>query len=162
LPSTIGNANLANSTGIGADNGRVHEADALRFPIRLDPVFRPMLLAWGVIGERNAFVGLDGDEVYARFGFFSLRTTLANVERWEISGPYRWWRAIGVRGTWGRPEITFGGSTYGGVALFLRRPMRWWWFARLTAFYATLDDLHGFAGELTRRGIPGRDTRTSA
>lgn len=98
--------------------------------------------------------------MFARFGPFKLRTTFANIERWEISGPYRWYMAIGMRGTPGKPEATFGGSAHGGVALMLREPQEWNWFPRLRELYLTLDDLEGFATELQRHGIPGHDVRS--
>ncbi|CAN5559785.1 hypothetical protein BH23CHL7_BH23CHL7_11250 [soil metagenome] len=81
---------------------------------------------------------------------------LGSIDRWEIQGPYRWWSALGVRGMPGRPEITFGGSAHGGVAIFLRDPIpRWWWIRDLREIYLTVDDLEGLATELERRGIPG-------
>lgn len=130
------------------------------FAIRLVGRYRLPLLLFGVIGRRNAYVRLDDGRLVARFGFFSLRTELSNVDRWEISGPYRAWRAIGVRGTLGQGDISFGGSAHGGVALFFRQPFRWWYIRRLRVFYATLDDLEGFAADLTRRGIRGEDVRS--
>ncbi|MDP8904559.1 MAG: hypothetical protein M3N29_04480 [Chloroflexota bacterium] len=135
------------------------ERASARYPIRLDPRFRIALLLFGVIGRRNAYVSLEDGFVGARFGFFSLRAPLSNVAHWEIGGPYRWWRAIGVRASWRKPEITFSGSAHGGIALFFRRPFRWWWIRRLAVLYLSLDDLEGFAAELTRRGIPGQDVR---
>lgn len=98
--------------------------------------------------------------VLARFGFFSLRFAIGAIDRWEIQGPYRWWSALGVRGTPGRPEITFGGSAHGGVAIFLRDPIaRWWWIRNLREIYLTVEDLEGLAAELERRGIRGTDVR---
>ena len=143
----------------------------LHFPIRLAAAFRLPLLAFGVIGRRSAYVRIDavgeagaaGPELVARFGWFALRTPLANLERWQISGPYRWWRTIGVRGSWGKPEVTFGGSSHGGVALFFRQPLRrWWWYRPIAVLYVTLDDVGGLAAELTARGIRGEDVRGSA
>jgi hypothetical protein len=64
-----------------------------------------------------------------------------------------------VRGTLGQGDITFGGSAHGGIALFFRQSFRWTYIRRLRVFYATLDDLEGFAAELSRRGIPGEDVR---
>lgn len=130
----------------------------MRFPIRLDPRFRWLLLLFGV-RRRNAYVELDGDNLIARFGFYGTRTIVSNIERWEIGGPYKWYRAIGVRASLGKPEITYGGSAHGGVALFFRQPIRTRWMARLLVLYVTLDDLEGFAAELTKRGIEGRDVR---
>jgi hypothetical protein len=119
-------------------------------------------VVFGVLGRRNAFAEIDGDAgtLRARFGWFTVRTTLVNIERWELSGPYHWHRAIGVRGTIGKAEITYGGSTRGGVGLFFREPVRTFWIPRLRSLYLTLDDLDGFAAELTRRGIPGADVRS--
>lgn len=116
-----------------------------------------------MIGRRNAYARLDAGQVSARFGFFAVSTPLANVESWQISGPYRWWRAIGLRGTVGQPEMTFGGSAHGGICLALRQrlPLRWWpW--DLSRLYLTLDDLEGFAAELERHGIAGHDSRVAS
>jgi hypothetical protein len=134
----------------------------LTFQIRVDSRFRPWLIVFGVL-RRNAYVRLSDTELYARFGFFSLRIEIGQIGRWEIQGPYRWWTAIGVRGTFGQPEITFGGSAHGGVALFLDRPIpRWWWVRNLSEVYFTVEDLAGLAAELERRGIPGQDVRGRA
>lgn len=140
--------------------GRPPAPPSASYPIRLDWRFRLPLLLFGVIGTRNAYVRLEAGNVAARFGFFAVSTPLVNVERWEMSGPYRWWRAIGVRGTVAQPEMTFGGSAHGGICLSLRRQVSlWWWPWNLLRLYLTLDDLEGFAAELERRGISGRDVR---
>ncbi len=129
----------------------------MRFPIRLQAAARPIVLLFGVVPGR-AFVDLGADHVGARFGFFTARIGLDNVEAWTISGPYRWWRAIGVRSSPGRPELTFGGSAHGGVCLHLRTPVP---VARrqVRELYLTLDDLEGFAAALSARGVPGEDLR---
>ena len=131
----------------------------MRYPIRLDNRYRvPLLLVLGVL-HRTAFAAIEGDRLVARFGWFSVRTTLWNIERWEVSGPYRWYRAIGLRQTVGKAEISFGGATHGGIALFFRQPIPFWWVRGLRVLYVGLDDLEGFAAELTRRGVPGADVR---
>jgi hypothetical protein len=117
----------------------------------------PILVLFGVLPGR-AFVSLHGDRLLARFGFFTAHIYLPNVERWTISGPYRWWRAAGVRATLGRAELTFGGSTHGGLCLFLREPVRIAGMA-VRELYLTVDDLEGLATELSARGIPGTDLR---
>lgn len=108
---------------------------------------------------RTAYAEIDDGMIRVRFGWFGARTTVANVERWEISGPYKWYRAIGLRQTVGKAEVSFGGSTHGGLALYFRDPFPFWWVRRLRVLYLLLDDLDRFAAELTRRGIPGRDVR---
>jgi hypothetical protein len=131
------------------------------FPIRLQRRFRIPLLLWGVL-RRNSYVTLDENALSIRFGLFRLRVNLADVERWEIGGPYRWWMALGVRGTPGVPEISFAGSAHGAVVLLMRQPIpRWTWKRNLRRIYVAADDLEGLAGELERRGIPRSDARTA-
>jgi hypothetical protein len=131
---------------------------ATRFPIRLGPRSRPLLLLFGV-RESNAFVELNG-ELVARFGFFSFRSPLANIARWQIEGPWSWLTAIGVRRGWRKGDITFGGNHSGGVRLDLEQPIRWSIF-NVPILYVTVGDLEGFAAALTKRGIPGEDARVS-
>jgi hypothetical protein len=135
----------------------MQSVDVKTFPIRCQRSLWPILVLFGVLPGR-AFVALDDDRLVARFGFFTADIALSNVEHWTISGPYRWWRAAGVRATIGRAELTFGGSTHGGVCLFLREPVR---IARMAVreLYLTVDDLEGLAAALASRGIPGQDLR---
>ncbi len=95
----------------------------------------------------------------ARFGFFRAETSVANIARWDITGPYRWWRAVGVRRTLGTHDPSFGGSAHGGVRLHFREPVR---IGRLhvTDLYLTVDDLEGLGAALAAQGIAGQDLRT--
>jgi hypothetical protein len=131
----------------------------VRFPIRIDHRFRWVLVLIFGVRERNAYVDLTNDELVARFGFYSVRTPISNIARWEISGPYRSLMALGVRASVRHGDVTFGGSAHGGVRIDFRQRPRWFGVFHPPAFYFTLDDLEGFAAELTRRGIPGRDAR---
>lgn len=129
----------------------------IRYPIRIDQRLRRLLLPWGVRDD-NAEVRLEGGEMVARFGRATIRTPISNIVRWEISGPYRWFTALGVRRSVRGGDFTFGGSAHGGLRMDFRERVRWTLF-RVPALYVTLDHLEGFAAELTRRGIPGRDVR---
>lgn len=129
------------------------------FQIRRQRWLWPILVLFGVLPGR-AFVVLEDDRLFARFGFFTAHVALSNIERWTISGPYRWWRAVGVRRTLGRPELTFGGSAHGGLCLSMGERVR---IARMAVreLYLTVDDLEGLAAALSARGIPGQDLRAS-
>lgn len=128
------------------------------YPLRLGPRQRWLLLPWGV-RPGNVWVRLEDEQLVARFGFFSLRTPIANIVRWEISGPYRWFTAFGVRRSISGADVTFGSSDHGGVRLDFRDPVRFARFLKPPALYLTVDDLEGFAADLERRGIPGWDMR---
>jgi hypothetical protein len=128
-----------------------------RFPIRVGPRSRPVILLWGARPE-TAYAEVDDDEFRARFGPFRLRTSLANITSWRIEGPFTWLRAIGVRVTWRRGDTSFAGSAHGGLRVDLREPIRWGPLV-VPAIYVAVDDLQGLADALQARGISGVDAR---
>ena len=129
---------------------------ARRFPIRLGRRSRPLLLLFGV-RRSNAWVELNG-ELDARFGFFRLRTPVANLASWRIEGPWLWITAIGVRRSVRHGDVTFGGSHRGGVRLDFHESVPLGPLA-VPALYVTVEDLDGLAQALRERGIPGEDAR---
>jgi hypothetical protein len=107
----------------------------------------------------RAAVRLESERLLARFGFVHAETPVANISRWDITGPYHWWRAVGVRRTLGTHDLTFGGSTHGGLCVHFREPIRVGRFS-VTDLYLTVDDLDGLGEALTSLGVTGRDLRT--
>jgi hypothetical protein len=128
-----------------------------RFPIRLGPRSRPLLLLFGV-RERNAYVELGEHDLDARFGFSRIQTPIANIASYSIEGPWLWLTAIGLRRSIRSGDFTFGGNHRGGVRLnFAERPQLL--IFRPPALYVTVGDMDGFAAALEERGITGRDLR---
>jgi hypothetical protein len=127
------------------------------FPIRLSPGLRPILLLWGVTPSR-AWVRVEPGRLIARFGFFRTTIPLGDVEWWDITGPYRWWRAVGVRHTFRSSDLSFGGSAHGGLRVHLNRKRRIGW-VDANELYVTVDDLEGLGAALSERGISGQDRR---
>jgi hypothetical protein len=93
------------------------------FPLAFDPRFRVPLAAVGVT-PATAHVTLGPDRLVACFGPWSCRTTPANVREVTITGPYRWYRAIGPRLSLADRGLTFGATTARGVCLLFREPVR--------------------------------------
>ena len=87
-----------------------------RFPFRFDPVFRPMLALLGV-RPATAWVAVTDRDLMIRYGPWRLRTDRDNVTAVELSGPYRWWRAIGPHLSLADGGATFGSSAAGGICL---------------------------------------------
>ena len=135
-------------------------ADARRFPIRIGPRSRPILVFFGV-RERNAYVDLTQDEVDVHFGFYRLRAPLDNIAKWRIEGPWSWITAIGVRRGIRNGDISFDGNHKGGVRLDFKVPVKWG-FLHPPRLYVTVEDLEGFGAALGAAGIPGEDARRSA
>lgn len=131
-----------------------------RFAIRLGPRSLPLLRLWGVKpGLAYVEVGEAPDgELQARFGRVRFATSLANITRWRIEGPFIWVKAIGVRRSLRGGDVSFVGAAHGGVRIDFREPVRWSIF-RVPALYVGAEDLDAFAAALRRRGIPGEDVR---
>lgn len=129
-----------------------------RFPLRWRGRRVWALLPWGVTRGR-AWVELGGGRLRARFGPWRLETPLANLAEYRITGPYRWWRAIGLRRSVGNRDLTFGSSTDGGVCVCFREDVPFT-LIRVPALTVTVDDVEAFARALNEAGIPGRDERT--
>jgi hypothetical protein len=95
----------------------------LVFPFRFHPVFRVAAAPFGV-HPGSARVVLIDDVLEARFGPWTLRTTLDDVEGAEVSGPYAWPKVIGPahlslvdRG------LTFATNPDRGVCIRFREPV---------------------------------------
>lgn len=130
----------------------------VRFPIRVERRFALPLRVFGV-DPANAYVDLSDDELVARFGWSSTRTRLTNIRSWQIEGPWRAITAIGIRRSVRHGDVTYGGTTRGGVRMDFAEPVSLRPFS-IPALYVTVEDLEGFAAALAARGIPGSDART--
>lgn len=98
--------------------------DDERFRFAFDDRFRPLLALSGVV-PATAFVSLEAEgDLVARFGPWTCRTPLTNVAEVSVTGPYRWWRAIGARLSFSDGGATFGSTAAGGVCLRFREPVR--------------------------------------
>ena len=93
------------------------------FPYRFD--YRYMWI-WGPLGARPGHDGvtLTGDQRFvATFGRYRVDTPLSNIDCAQLTGPYRWWKAIGIRGSLVDSGLTFGTSTAGGVCVLFVEPI---------------------------------------
>ena len=131
------------------------------FPLRLDWPWRWALRAIGVRpGSAQIELTADG-RLVARFGVLVVRTRLENVSEYHLTGPYRWWRAIGPRASLADHGFAFGTSTKGGVCLRFRDwvPTRYVRGGRMEALTVTVERPEALARALEARGITGTDAR---
>lgn len=87
-----------------------------------DPRFRPLLAALG-IREDNSEVLLDDERFLARFGRWEACTSPANLADVTITRGYRWYRAIGPRGSFADRGASFGSNTRAGVCVRFHAPI---------------------------------------
>jgi hypothetical protein len=127
------------------------------FGFDFDPRFRWLLAALGV-RPATARVTVTADHLVARFGPWVCETPLTNVSGVEVSGPYRWYTAIGARGSFADGGLTFGSTPAGGVCVLFHEPVRGllpFGPARHPGLTVTVADRDGFASTLrSRAGLP--------
>jgi hypothetical protein len=122
------------------------------FRFNVEPRYRLPLLLYGLTKGR-ANVTVEDDILHIRFGPWVVDTPTHNVEVVEETGPYRWWRAIGIRMSLVDRGITFGTTTTSGVCMKLKEPVSVH-LGRLTVplrhpgITVTVDDPQALAGLL--------------
>lgn len=98
---------------------RVEESFAFDFELRL----RPFALAFGVTPWTTGVDVADG-ELRVRFGPWSLRTPLDNVEGAEVTGPYSLVKVAGpAHLSFADRGVTFATSTKRGVCIRFKQPV---------------------------------------
>ena len=133
------------------------------FPLRAD---RPWSWLLRIIGVRSGAAQVeltDDGRLLATFGRLRVETSLANVSGYRLTGPYRWWRAIGPRGSFADHGFTFGTSARGGVCLSFREwvPSGYVRGGRMEALTVTVAGPDALARALEARGITGEDVRSA-
>jgi len=94
-----------------------------RFEFAFDyPVAAP-LAAFGILPS-TSFVEVGPQDLLARFGPWTLRTPLANIASTSVTGPYRWYTAVGVRMSLSDRGVTFGSNAHAGLCLTFHEPVR--------------------------------------
>ena len=68
-------------------------------------------------------VVLDDDGFHARFGRLRVDAPWEDVAGSCLTGPFRWYRAIGPRLSLADRGVTFGSATEGGVCVTFHRPV---------------------------------------
>lgn len=122
-----------------------------RFDFRFAPAYRLAARPFGITPKR-AWVQIDDEHLLASYGPWRLRTTLANICRVAITGPYRFYRTAGPA----RLGITDGGLTFAsngeqGVLISFRKrvpaidPLR---LIRHPELTVTVADVNGLVSAL--------------
>ena len=126
----------------------------MRFPIRTDPWWRPLLLAGGATRDRS-YVEVTDDRVSFRFGFFFRRA----VDRGEVEGAAlrHWplWMGIGWRSNL-RGVIGLIGSYRGVVEVRLQSRSRAWGVFPCDRIAVSLEDPEGFIAALGQAPAPAK------
>jgi hypothetical protein len=93
------------------------------FEFDFDKRFSPLLVMLGAI-PGNSRVELHDNRLEIRLGPWRLSFTTANVARLDVTGPYRWYRAIGLRLSLSDRGLTFGTNARRGLCIEFVEPVR--------------------------------------
>jgi hypothetical protein len=118
-----------------------------------------LLLPFGLF--RAPEVRLDDQHIGVHMGLYRASFALADIDRFEIDGPYIWFRAIGPRHTLFHTDFSYCTDGKGAVKLYLKTQRPLHWVRRVDLIYLGVEDLEGLAAALRERGIPGTDVRRS-
>jgi hypothetical protein len=94
-----------------------------RFPFEVDDRFRLPLRAIGVRADRAFAAVTEDGRLVVSFGWWLVDTPVTNIAGAEVTGPFRWYTAIGPRGSLADRGVTFGTATTAGVCLRFVEPL---------------------------------------
>lgn len=120
------------------------------FPYRFDDRWKPLFVALRVT-ERDGVTLTDDGQLRATYGRAKVVTPLDNVDHTVITGPHRWYTAVGVRLSFADDGITFGTNHHRGLCIeFVERVPRVVGFRPHSALWVSVADPEGLAGAIGR------------
>ncbi len=94
------------------------------FPYRFDDRWRPLFVALGVKRTHGVTITAEG-KLRATYGRWSIETPVSNIDHTEVTGPHRWYTAVGLRLSGTDDGVTFGTDRRAGLAItFVRKVPR--------------------------------------
>ncbi|MFW2333486.1 hypothetical protein [Ilumatobacter sp.] len=121
------------------------------FPYRLDTRWKPMFAVLGVHGDDGVTVGDDGS-LLATFGRKRVETTVENVTHTAVSGPHRWYTAVGLRLSFSDDGLTFGTNHERGLCIeFVERVPRVIGLKDHSSLWVSVADPDGLADAIAAR-----------
>ena len=118
------------------------------FPYRLDKRWVALFLMLGVTEKDGVTITAKG-ALIATFGRFKVQTTLANVDHTSITGPHRWYTAVGLRLSFTDDGVTFGTNHREGVSIaFVRKIPKVIGFRKHSMLRVSVGDPEGLAAAI--------------
>ncbi len=120
------------------------------FPYDIDARFKPLLLPLGVTRSDGVTLTEDG-RLVATFGWVKVDTPLANIHHTSVSGPHRWYTAVGLRLSFADDGLTFGTTHRKGLCIEFIEPIpRVIGFRKHSALWVSVEDCEGLVEAIGR------------
>jgi hypothetical protein len=97
-------------------------AERVFFPYRLDRRWSPLFAALRV-SEADGVELTPGGLLRATYGRFRVETPLDNVDHTLVTGPHRWYTAVGLRLSFADDGLTFGTNHHAGLCIVFVEPV---------------------------------------
>lgn len=121
-----------------------------RFPYRLDQRWKPLFAALRVTAD-DAVELTDHGLLVASFGRVSVETPLDNIDHTLITGPHRWYTAVGLRLSFSDDGLTFGTNHDKGLCIEFREKVpKVIGFRDHSALWVSVADPEGLAAAIGR------------
>lgn len=89
------------------------------FPYRFDKRWSPLFLLLRVGDDDGVHLTADG-RLRATYGWATVDTPIANVDHTLVTGPHRWYTAVGLRLSFADDGITFGTNHEAGLCIVFK------------------------------------------
>lgn len=120
------------------------------YPYQFDRRFLPMWLGVGALPWRDGVTITDDEQFVATFGVLRVSTPLQNISDAHVTGPYRWWTAVGPRISFADDGLTFGTNPHAGLCIhFHNKIKRVIGFRDHSALTVTVADPHALEARLS-------------
>ncbi|MDH3684502.1 MAG: hypothetical protein OEV40_31670 [Acidimicrobiia bacterium] len=120
------------------------------FPYSLDRRWTPLFTILGVSEDDGVQLTEDG-HLRATYGRARVETSLGNVDHTLITGPHRWYTAVGLRLSFADDGITFGTDHRAGLCIaFRQRIPKIIGFRDHSALWVSVADPQGLAEAIGR------------
>ncbi len=120
------------------------------FPYRFDDRWK-LLFATLRVKETDGVTVTDGGLLRATYGRASVETPLENIDHTLVTGPHRWYTAVGLRLSFADDGITFGTNHHRGLCIeFVERVPRVIGPRPHSALWVSVADPEGLAAAIGR------------
>ena len=123
------------------------------FPYRLDKRWTALFFALGVDDKDGVTITGKG-ELIATFGRFKVKTTVANIDHTLVTGPHRWYTAVGLRLSFTDDGLTFGTNHRKGLSIaFVEKIPKVIGFKKHSTLWVSVADPEGLAAAIEEKRV---------